>query len=92
MRLVKRIAAIAAIIAAALAIAYVILAVVDAPASHASGPCLFQGDWNCYGPPQYNGPLMPTWELPGGYGFPGGDPVQCNPVAYQCYPVAGGRY
>ncbi|MGC2377128.1 MAG: hypothetical protein WA622_08220 [Mycobacterium sp.] len=23
--------------------------------------CLFQGDWNCEGPPQYNGPLQNTW-------------------------------
>ncbi|MGB8207207.1 MAG: hypothetical protein WCF69_06260 [Mycobacterium sp.] len=27
----------------------------SAPA-HADGRCLFQGDWNCYGTPQYNGP------------------------------------
>ena len=23
--------------------------------------CGFQGDWNCEGPPQYNGPLQNTW-------------------------------
>jgi hypothetical protein len=23
--------------------------------------CLFQGDWNCTGSPQYNGPLQNTW-------------------------------
>lgn len=23
--------------------------------------CLFQGDWNCQGAPQYNGPLQNTW-------------------------------
>jgi hypothetical protein len=32
-----------------------------APAAHADGPCLFQGDWNCYGTPRYNGPLQNTW-------------------------------
>jgi hypothetical protein len=26
------------------------------PTAGAEGRCLFQGDWNCYGPPQYNGP------------------------------------
>ena len=26
-----------------------------APTANAEGRCLFQGDWNCYGPPQYNG-------------------------------------
>jgi hypothetical protein len=35
---------------------------------------------------------MPTWELPGGYGLPSGDPVICDPQAYRCYPVAPGRY
>jgi len=63
----------------------------EAPA-HATGPCLFQGDWNCYGAPQWNGQLMPTWEMPGGYGLPGGPPVQCNPMTYQCFPVTNGRY
>ena len=23
--------------------------------------CGFQGDWDCEGPPQYNGPLQNTW-------------------------------
>jgi len=23
--------------------------------------CLFQGDWDCTGQPQYNGPLQNTW-------------------------------
>jgi hypothetical protein len=26
-----------------------------------AGPCLFQGDWDCEGSPQYNGPLQNTW-------------------------------
>jgi hypothetical protein len=29
-----------------------------APTAAAEGPCLFQGDWDCYGTPQYNGPLQ----------------------------------
>jgi hypothetical protein len=40
--------------AAALALGGIVTA---APAA-ADGRCLFQGDWNCYGPPQYNGPLQ----------------------------------
>ena len=31
-----------------------------------AGP--FQGDWNCEGPPQYNGPLQNTWDVPGTHG------------------------
>ena len=56
----------------------------DSPA-HASGPCLFQGDWNCYGPPQWNGQLQPTWEVPP-YTWPN-NRLQCDPSAYACYPV-----
>jgi hypothetical protein len=36
--------------------------------ANAEGRCLFQGDWNCYGPPQYNGPGLNTWDVPGTYG------------------------
>lgn len=91
MKIVKQIATLAAIFAAAIGITYLILAVIDAPAAHAddSNPmCNFSH--TCSWSHQYNGPLMPTWELPGGYGFPGGPPVQCNPSTYQCYPVAPG--
>jgi hypothetical protein len=42
--------------AAALALGGMVTA---APA--VAGPCLFQGDWNCTGQPQYNGPLQNTW-------------------------------
>jgi len=38
------------------------------PTANAEGPCLFQGDWNCSGPPHYNGPLQNTWDVPGTYG------------------------
>lgn len=38
--------------------------------------------------PYNNGPLMPIWELPGGYGPPGGSPTICDPQAYKCYPAA----
>jgi len=55
------------------------------PPAHASGPCLFQGDWNCDGPPQWNGPLQPTWEVPP-YTWPNSR-LQCNPSAYTCSPA-----
>ena len=46
----------AAAAAAALALGGIVTA---APA--VAAPCLFQGDWNCTGQPQYNGPLQNTW-------------------------------
>lgn len=56
-----------------------------APPAHAQGPCLFQGDWNCYGPPPWNGPLQQTWEVPP-YTWPD-NRLQCNPYTQQCYPA-----
>lgn len=40
--------------------------------------------------PYNNGQLQPIWELPGGYGLPGGSPVMCDPKAYKCYPATPG--
>jgi hypothetical protein len=40
----------------------------SAPTAVAEPRCGFQGDWDCYGPPQYNGPLQNTWDVPGTYG------------------------
>ena len=39
-------------------------AIVTAAPAVAEPRCLFQGDWNCEGPPQYNGPLQNTWDVP----------------------------
>lgn len=77
---------------AALLIVGIMCAGVLAPAgsAHAGPPCA-QFDACPYMPNPYNnGPLMPTWELPGGYGLPGGDPTMCDPSAYRCYPAAPG--
>jgi hypothetical protein len=52
-----------------------------APAAHPYGPCLFQGDWNCYGTPQYNGPGLNTWDVPGTYGGWTSLPLMCPPGA-----------
>lgn len=57
--------------------------------AHAGGQCLFQGDWNCYGPPQWNGQMQPTWELLP-YTWPN-NRLQCNPITNRCYPGAGGN-
>jgi hypothetical protein len=52
----------------------------SAPA-HADGRCLFQGDRNCYGTPQYNGPMPNTWDVPGTIGGWTGLPEMCPPGA-----------
>jgi hypothetical protein len=49
--------------------------------ANAEGRCLFQGDWNCYGPPQYNGPGLNTWDVPGTYGGWTTLPLMCPPGA-----------
>jgi hypothetical protein len=35
--------------------------IVAAAPTGAEPRCLFQGDWDCSGPPRYNGPLQNTW-------------------------------
>jgi hypothetical protein len=35
--------------------------IVTATPAGAEPRCGFQGDWDCQGPPQYNGPLQNTW-------------------------------
>ena len=57
-----------------------------AGSAHASQPCLFQGDWNCDGPPQWNGQQQRTWDVPP-YTWPTNQ-LQCNPYTLQCYPVS----
>lgn len=52
--------------------------------AHAGGRCLFQGDWDCYGSPQWNGPQLRTWDVPG----PIDQPVICSPADYSCSAVA----
>jgi hypothetical protein len=49
--------------------------------AHAEPRCLFQGDWDCSGPPQYNGPLQNTWDVPGTYGGWTQLPLMCPPGA-----------
>ncbi|OBI06586.1 hypothetical protein A5735_10375 [Mycolicibacter heraklionensis] len=34
--------------------------------------------------PYYDGPLMPTWNLPGVYGGQTTLPVMCDPASYSC--------
>lgn len=70
-----------AIAAAALALAGGL--VVAAPA-HALPRCLFDGDWNCQRPPQYNGPGLNTWDVPGTYGGWTTLPLICDPGTGGC--------
>jgi len=60
------------------------------PPAQAAPPCA-AFDVCQYEPNPYNnGPLMPTWELPGGYDLPVGSPTMCHPRAYRCYPAVPG--
>jgi hypothetical protein len=57
--------------------------------AQAAPPCA-QFDVCQYMPNPYNnGPLMPTWELPGNYGV-GSSLTVCDPRAYRCYPAVPG--
>ncbi|BBZ25409.1 hypothetical protein [Mycolicibacter hiberniae] len=73
-----------ALVTAALA---VFGAALGAAPAEAAPRCLFQGDWNCEGPPPYHGPLLPTWNAPGTYGGWTTNPVQCDVVTRQCRQV-----
>lgn len=64
-------------------------AVISTPA-YADPPCAQFNVCQYMPNPYNNGPLMPTWELPGGYGLPGGDPTMCDPSTYRCYPAVPG--
>ena len=66
-----------AVAAATLALGFL----AGAPTVHAEPRCGFQGDWDCYGPPQYNGPLQNTWDVPGTYGGWTSLPLMCPPGA-----------
>jgi hypothetical protein len=48
-------------LAAAAAAVFAAGAIVTAAPAVAEPRCGFQGDWDCEGPPQYNGPLQNTW-------------------------------
>ena len=54
-----------------------------APA-HADDDPLCDFSHTCSYDPPYNGPLMPTWDVPGSYGGWTTNPVICEPVAYTC--------
>src|SRR6202012_2649162 len=47
------------------AVALALGGIVTAAPAGAEPRCLFQGDWNCQGPPQYNRPLQKTRAVPG---------------------------
>src|ERR1700728_336771 len=49
------------IILAAAAAALALGGILTAATAVAEPRCGFEGDWDCEGPPQYNGPLQNTW-------------------------------
>ena len=61
----------------AAAAALVLGGIVTAAPAVAEPRCGFQGDWDCEGPPQYNGPLQNTWDVPGTYGGWTQPPLLC---------------
>lgn len=50
----------------------------DAPACAAFDTCRYMPN------PYYDGPLMPTWNVPGTYGGWTTLPVMCDPISYTC--------
>ncbi|MEO8815307.1 MAG: hypothetical protein ABI307_15320 [Mycobacterium sp.] len=50
----------------------------DAPPCAAFDTCRYMPN------PRYNGPLMPTWDVPGTYGGWTTLPVMCDPATYSC--------
>jgi hypothetical protein len=87
---VKKTGGRAALIAVLLAVGAVSACVAAAAPAQADLPCA-EFDVCQYMPNPYNnGQLQPTWELPGGYGLPGGSPTICDPKAYKCYPATPG--
>ncbi|HEX7321454.1 MAG TPA: hypothetical protein VF299_00755 [Mycobacterium sp.] len=63
-------------------IAFALPAVAHAGGGVSPHQCMFQGDWNCQGPVQWNGPLLPTWDVPP-YGGNRG-PMMCDPNGRSC--------
>lgn len=56
-----------------------------APAlAHADPPCARFNTCQYMPNPYNDGPLMPTWNVPGTYGGWTNLPVMCNPAAYWC--------
>jgi hypothetical protein len=75
-----------ALTAIAFIVGSMVAGVVAGAPAHAAPRCLFQGDWNCDGPPQWNGQLQNTWDVPP-YTWPKGQ-LQCDPYTTRCYPIA----
>lgn len=57
--------------------------VATAPA-HAGPPCARFNTCQYMPNPYNDGPLMPTWGVPGSYGGWTNLPVMCNPATYRC--------
>ncbi len=53
------------------------------PAPAQAAPCNYVIGQQCQ-PQPWNGPLMPTWDIPGYYGGWTTVPVICDPINYTC--------
>lgn len=70
--------------AALLAGAALLTTLAPAPAAHADPPCAAFDTCRYMPNPYYDGPLMPTWDIPGYYGGWTTGPVLCDPFTYSC--------
>jgi hypothetical protein len=78
------------VVVALLAVGAISASVATSAPAQADPTCAQSNVYQYTPNPYNNGPLMPTWELPGGYGLPGGSPTIRDPQAYRCYPAVPG--
>ena len=60
------------------------LEVLTTAPAHAAPPCAQFGTCQYRPNPNYDGPLLPTWDTPGTYGGWTNLPLMCDPAAYRC--------
>ncbi|ORW22589.1 hypothetical protein AWC18_07380 [Mycolicibacter nonchromogenicus] len=60
------------------------LGVPSTAGADASPPCAAFDTCRYMPNPYYDGPLMPTWNLPGVYGGQTTLPAMCDPASYSC--------
>lgn len=58
--------------------------VLAAPAAQAEPPCAAYDTCKYMPNPNYDGPLMDTWNVPGTYGGWTTNPLICDPITREC--------
>ena len=66
------------------AVAAALTALLTAGSAAAQPPCAAFDTCRYLPDPSYDGPLLPTWDVPGSYGGWTTLPVWCDPLAHQC--------